>query len=173
MVDPALEELIQRVNLFLQRWDRLYALVKKIQKAKQAETAEARELGEIRVFVARSYQPLAAEIGKTVDKDDHVLDILSDIRDAESIAELSDMQWRKFDYTWNEAVVTLNQHLGLLEARQRELARISPWDLRLARLKSNPWLIYGLPAAAVLLILILAGVPGKLLQALQDLAGVR
>ena len=162
MIDEELEFKIEQLDLMLARWKRLFALYRKIQKAGQASPKDEREHAELATYFARTYQAIAQRCGLKPNAESSVLQMVTDVPDAEAVREMSDMQRRKFEGDWRVNNVAMNQKLGELQILSKELEDVSEVVYYGKRFFSHRVVQVTVGASIVIILLGIFGVFGML-----------
>ena len=162
MIDEELEFKIEQLDLMLARWKRVYTLYRKILKAGQASPKEEREYAELTTYFARTYQAIAQRCGLKPNAESSILQMVTDVPDAEGVREMSDMLRRKFEGDWRVNNTDMNQKLGELQILSKELESVSEVVYYGKRFLSNRIVQFTLGASIVVILLGIFGVFGML-----------
>lgn len=169
MVNPVLEDQARRLAHIVERSSRLYELYKKILKAKAGSPEDDKEVRQIWIQLTQGYQPLMREVGVVVDKDDTLQELLGQIRDADQILALSEMDRRRLEEAWRQSELRFHTLAGELDARRRALAAVSPVEYYLRSAWSISAVRWAVGIAAVLVVLWITGLLDAGKQALRQL----
>ncbi len=169
MVDNELELKIERLNDLVDRWKLFYMLYRKIQKPGEATPKEEHDYEEMATSFARFYSPIAARVGLKPEPGCGVLDMVTNVPDAEAVRELSDMQRRKFENDWRSNNTMMNQKLGELQLLREELAHTSEFVYYAKRIFSNKPTQWGVCCSVIIILLWLVGFFNMLYKLLHDL----
>lgn len=153
MVNEELEFKIEQLDRMIKEWKRLFTLYRKILKPGEASPKEEREYTEVTTYFARSYQALISRLGMKADDQANLVTMVTDVPDAESVREMSDMQRRKFENDWRVNNAAMNQKIGELQLLSEELQNISEIAFYARRFFSNRVIQISLGAAVVITLL--------------------
>jgi hypothetical protein len=162
VIDEELEFKMEQLDLMIKRWKRLYALYRKATKPGEASPIEEREYADLATYFARTYTAIATRCDLKADPQSNLINMVTDVPDAEALREMSDMQRRKFENDWRVNNTTMNQKLGELQLLSEELQNVSEIVYYGRRFLSNRVVQWTLGASIVVVLLGLFGVFGYL-----------
>lgn len=128
MIDEELEFKIEQLELMIKRWKRFYVLYRKILAREDVTAKDEREYNDLATYFARTYTPLATRCDLQTSRECDLVAMVSDVPDAQSIHETSEMQKRKFDHDWRVNNTAMNQKLGELQLTSEELQNLSEFS---------------------------------------------
>ncbi len=154
MVDQELELKVEQLDKLLDQWKRFYALYRKILKPGEATPKEEHDYAELAVSFARMYTPIATRAGiPPAQSGAGVLDMVTNVPDAETLRELSEMQRRKFENDWRTNNTAMNQKSGELQLLREELRRTTEFQYYGRRFFSNKTVQWTVGAAVIITLL--------------------
>ncbi len=168
MVDPELEFKIEHLELMVKRWKRFYSLYRKIMREGEASPKEEREYADLTTYFARMAQPLCQRVGLKLPPESDLLSMVTDVSDAQSAREMSQMQRRKFENDWRVNNTEMQRKLGELQLLSKELEDESAFVFYMRRFFSIPAVQWTTGATIVVVLLGLFGVFDMLFRLAQS-----
>lgn len=158
MVDQELEFKYQQLDQLVNHWKRYFTLYRKILKPGEAAPKEEHEYAELSTTFARIYTPIATRAGIKPQPGSSVMNMVTDVPDAQAVRDLSDMQRRKFENDWRSNNTDLNQKLGEFQLLREELVNTTEFAFYARRILSNPAVQWTLGLSIVVVLLGIFGV---------------
>jgi hypothetical protein len=160
VVDQELEFKYQQLDQLVNHWKRYFTLYRKILKAGEASPKEEHEYTELSTTFSRIYTPIATRAGIKPQQGSSVMNMVTDVPDAQAVRELSEMQRRKFENDWRSNNTDLNQKLGEFQLLREELVNTTEFAFYARRILSNHAVQWTLGLSIVVVLLGIFGVFG-------------
>lgn len=134
MIDPVLEEEIRSLEEIVRIWDDLFAQAVSARAVKGMSEDSSKTFLAVRGSIASGYAAAMARLEIVLDEQDELIQLLARLNSLDSVALLSDIQWKKLEESHGRVSVGLQGLIGVLQDRRRTVAGVSLGRLRARRI---------------------------------------
>ncbi|MCX7824001.1 MAG: hypothetical protein N2689_00395 [Verrucomicrobiae bacterium] len=138
MKDRRLEQQVEALDDFLDRWQRFGDYLRRGFQRQPAAPGEEHEFLTVKGELAQDYEVLMAGFSGERDPQDKTLAVLAEAASLQRLGEMSDAEMRAVEAAWHHSYIELQGLLGRLKARKLQLASVSALGYYIGQVLRSP-----------------------------------